>query len=76
MIDRNARTPSLEDIEETEISLWVEEQLKRIRGFLAERDGDSEMLDAVDYLLEDNDRWIDPQIAKALRAGNLRRGET
>jgi hypothetical protein len=39
---------ALRNIEETEISLWVEEQLKRIRGFLAERGADGEMLDAVD----------------------------
>jgi hypothetical protein len=69
------RAPSLEDIEETETSLWVEQQLNRIREFLVERGADGEMLDAVDYLREDNDRWIDPKIAEDLRTGKLHSGE-
>lgn len=69
------RTPNLQEIEETETSLWVEEQLKRIRDCLVEHGADDEMLDAVDYLLEDNKGWIDDQIAGDLRAGNLREGE-
>jgi hypothetical protein len=68
------RTPSLEEIEEAETSLWVEQQLNRIRDFLAEHGADEEMLDVVDYLLEDNDFWIDPNIAKDLRSGKLRSG--
>ncbi len=69
------RGPSLQDIEEAETGLWVEQQLNRIHDFLMERGADSEMLDAVDYLIRDNSGWIDPQIAKDLRAGNLRSGE-
>jgi hypothetical protein len=69
------RSPSLEDIEETETSLWVDEQLNRIRDFLSERGADSEMLDAVEYLREDNERWIDPKIADDLRTGKLHSGE-
>jgi hypothetical protein len=72
---KRLRTPSLEDIEETETSLWVEQQLNRIRDFLAERGADSEMLDALECLREENERWIDPQIAKDLRAGKLHSGE-
>lgn len=67
--------PSLEEIEETETSLWVEEQLNRIRNCLVEHGADDEMLDAVDYLLEDNKGWINDQIAGDLRAGKLREGE-
>jgi hypothetical protein len=69
------RTPNLQEIEETETSLWVEEQLNRIRDCLVEHGADDEMLDAVDYLLEGNKGWIDDQIAGDLRAGNLREGE-
>jgi hypothetical protein len=68
-------TTSLEDIEETETGLWVEQQLSRIRDFLVARAADSEMLDAVDYLREDNERWIDPEIAQELRAGRLHSGK-
>jgi hypothetical protein len=66
--------PTLEDIEETELSIWLAAQLVRIRDFLfkVEADGvDSEMLDAIDYLIDDNDRWIDPQIARDLKSGKL-----
>jgi hypothetical protein len=69
------RGPSLEDIESTEASLWVEEQLNRIRDCLVEHGADDEMLDAVDYLLKENEGWIDDQIAGDLRAGNFREGE-
>ncbi len=67
--------PSLEEIEETETSLWVEEQLNRIRDCLVEHGADEEMLDAVGYLLEENKGWINDQIAGDLRAGKLREGE-
>ena len=69
------RTPSLEDIEETETCLCVEQQLERVHAFLVERGADSEMLDAIEYLREDNDRWIDPKIAEDLRTGRLHSGE-
>jgi hypothetical protein len=76
MTDRNLRTPSLEEIEETEMALWIKEQLDRIRGFLTEREADTAMIEAVRFLIEDDERWIAPRIADELLAGNLRRGET
>jgi hypothetical protein len=69
------RTTSLEDIEETETALWVAHQLGRIRDFLVARAADIEMLDAVDYLREDNERCINPEIAQDLRTGRLHSGE-
>jgi hypothetical protein len=69
------QTTSLENIEETETGLWVEQQVSRIRDFLVEHGADGEMLDAIEYLREENDRWIDPKIAKDLRAGKLHSGE-
>ncbi len=57
---------SLRDVEETETSLWIHEQLNRIRELLVEHGADDEMLDAVDYLIEDNKGWINPEIAEAL----------
>ncbi len=75
LIAISERGPSLERIEEAETGLWIEQQLNRIHDFLVERGADSEMLDAVEYLIEEHDSWIDEQIAKDLRAGNLRSGE-
>jgi hypothetical protein len=72
---KQRRTPSLVDIEETQTSLWVAEQLNRIHAFLVEHSADTEMLDAVEYLREDNERWIDPNIAEDLRSGKLHSGE-
>jgi hypothetical protein len=69
------RGPSLEEIEETETSLWVDEQLNRIRDCLVEHGADDEMLAAIDYLPKENEGWIDDQIASDLRAGILSSGE-
>jgi hypothetical protein len=65
----------LQEIEETENALWVREQLNRIRVFLSERDADGELVATVDYLIEDNDRWISPEIQEYLLAGKLQGGE-
>lgn len=64
----------LQDVEETEDALRIREQLNRIRVFLLDGDADDEMVDTVDYLIEDNDRWISPEIEKDLLAGKLQGG--
>jgi hypothetical protein len=71
LVDKGKRSPSLEDIEEAETTLWVGRQLDRIRDCLSEHGADDDMLKAIDYLLEENDRWLDPLIAEDLRAGKL-----
>ena len=63
---------SLGDIEETETSLWLHEQLNRIQKLLVEHGADVEMLDAVEYLIEDNNGWINPEIQ--MRLGSPRTG--
>ncbi len=63
---------SLGDIEETETSLWLHEQLNRIQKLLVEDGADVEMLDAVEYLIEDNNGWINPEIQ--MRLGSTRTG--
>ena len=63
---------SIRDVEETATSLWVHVQLNRIRKLLVEHGADDEMLDAVDYLAEDNKGWIDPEIAAALGSAGIR----
>jgi len=54
---------SIRDVQETETSHG---QLNRIRELLVEHGADDEMLDAVDYLVEDNKGWINPEIAARL----------
>ena len=63
---------SLGDIEETETSLWLHEQLNRMQKLLVEHGADVEMLDAVEYLIEDNNGWINPEIQ--MRLGSTRTG--
>jgi len=63
----------LQDIEEIEYALRIREQLSRIRVFLLTGDADDEMVDTVDYLIEDNDRWISPEIEKDLSCGQAAR---
>ena len=72
---KNERRPSLKAIDEAKTCLWGEHQLSRIRDCLKEHGADEEMLEAVDFLLEENNRWLDPQIADDLRAGKLPEGE-
>ena len=70
-VAKSVRQRSIEDIEETVTSIWIRNQLQRIRDFLEENGGDDEMLDAIDYLEDDNEFWISPEIEKALREGLL-----
>jgi hypothetical protein len=76
-MNSNAKSPpifELRDVEETEDAMRIREQLNRIRAFLVESDADDEMVDTVDYLIEDNERWISPEIQKDLLAGKLKGG--
>jgi hypothetical protein len=76
-MNSNTKPPvfELRDVEETETAMRIREQLNRIRVFLVEGDADEEMVDTVDYLTEDNERWISPEIEKELLADKLREGE-
>lgn len=69
---KTARNMSLADIEETETSLWLLEQLNRIQKLLVEHGADDELLEAVEYLIEDNDQWVSPKIEALL--GSTRTG--
>ena len=64
----------LQNVEETEDALGIREQLNRIRVFLLEGDADDEMVDTVNYLIEDNERWINSEIEKELLEGKLQGG--
>jgi hypothetical protein len=68
---KRSEIASLDDVEETATSLWIHEQLNRIRELLVEHGADDEMLDAVDYLIEDNERWINPEVAARLGSAGI-----
>jgi len=68
-----AKSYPVNEIEETETSLWVHEQLNRMKMLLVEHGADVEMLDALEYLIEDNKGWINPEIA--MRLGSTSAGE-
>ncbi len=70
---RKSTANCLDDIEETKTCLWVFEQLNRIQKLLVEHGADDEMLEAVEYLIEDNERWISPEIEA--RLGSTRTGK-
>jgi len=67
------RSPDLDDVEETATALWLHEQLPRIQKLIAEHGADDEMLGAVEYLIEENEGWISPEIAA--RLGYTRTGQ-
>jgi hypothetical protein len=69
LISGGTRCPSLQEIEQAETGLWVEQQMNRVRDLLVKHGADVEMLDAVDYMMEENSDWIDDRIAEDLRAG-------
>ena len=64
--DPTTKSYALNEIEETETSLWIHGQLNRIHQLIVENGADDEMLDAVNYLIEDNKGWINPEIAELL----------
>jgi len=57
---------SIRDVQETATSMWIHEQLYQIRQLLGEHGANDEMLDAVDYLVEDNKGRINPKIGARL----------
>jgi len=68
-IDRQALT--LEDIEEHESARWLDEQFGRIEALVREHGADDEMLEAISYLREENDRWAVSNVEDLDRSGRL-----
>lgn len=71
MNNTDRQAPTLEDIEEHETALWIDEQLGRIEALVRTHGGDDEMLEAISYLRNENDRWPIPQVDEMERAGLL-----
>lgn len=71
MNNTDRQAPTLEDIEEHETALWIDEQLGRIEALILEYGADDEMLEAISYLREENDRWSIPQVEEMEQAGLL-----
>lgn len=71
MNNTDRQAPTLEDIEEHEAALWIDEQLGRIEALVRTHGADDEMLEAISYLRDENDRWSIPQVDEMERAGLL-----
>jgi hypothetical protein len=54
------RCITLDDIDEAETALWLAAQLIRVRAFAQKHDADDEMLEAIDYLIDETKEvWMD-----------------
>lgn len=62
----------IHDVQKTATSVWIHEQLNRIRKLIVKHGADSEMLDTIDHLAEDNWGWIDEEIAARLGCACMR----
>ncbi|TNF03800.1 MAG: hypothetical protein EP321_08980 [Sphingomonadales bacterium] len=71
MSNTGRQGPTLEDIEEHETALWIYEQLGRIEALVRAHGADDEMLEAISYLRDENNRWSIPQVEELERAGLL-----
>lgn len=71
MSNTDRRAPTLEDIEEHETARWLDEQLGRIESLIREHGADDEMLEAICYLRDENDRWTIPRVEELERTGLL-----
>jgi len=71
MKDCDPKVPNLEDIEVHETAQWVDQQLDRIEQLVRENGADEDMLEAISYLRDENDRWSEPGIQSLAHSGKL-----
>lgn len=71
MSNTDRQTPTLVDIEQHMTGKWVEEQLGRLELLVREHGGDDEMLDVIEFLRDENDRWAVTQVEELDRSGRL-----
>ena len=68
-VDR--RAPTLESIEAHETARWLDEQLDRIEALVREHGADDDMLEAINYLRDENGQWATSDVGELERAGLL-----
>jgi len=71
MNDVGRRKITLDDIEEHETARWIDEQLDRIERLVREHGADDEMLEAIQYLRDENEWWTSPDVEELDRSGRL-----
>lgn len=71
MNNADRKVPSLDDIEAHETVQWINEQLGRIEGLVREHGSDEEMLEAIAYLRDENDRWDVPEVEELSKSARL-----
>ena len=58
--------PTLDDIEEAETCQWINEQLDRLNAMVLENGADPELVEAIEYLREENLCWEPGKAASSL----------
>ena len=71
MNDVGRRKITLDDVEEHETARWIDEQLDRIERLVREHGADDEMLEAIQYLRDENEWWTSPDVEELDRSGRL-----
>jgi len=71
MNDVGRQTITLDNIEEHETARWLDEQLDRIERLVREHGADDEMLEAIQYLRDENEWWTSPDVEELDRSGRL-----
>jgi len=71
MNDVGRQTITLDDVEEHETARWLDEQLDRIERLVREHGADDEMLEAIQYLRDENEWWASPDVEELDRSGAL-----
>ena len=61
----------LERLQEAETTLWVKEGLDRLEEHVRATGGDEELLDLIEYLKDDNDYWLDPELVADAQNSHL-----
>jgi hypothetical protein len=65
---------TLDDIERAETNLWVKRQLDRLQELVLANGEDPEMLEAIEFLREENEWWSDPKADQAINLGRIALG--
>jgi hypothetical protein len=67
-IDAVLQHHNIKLFEETENAIFVREQLNRIRALLLDVDADKDMIGVIEYMIKENNQWINQEVEKDLLA--------
>jgi len=58
--------PTLDDIQEAETCQWINEQLDRLKAIVLDNGADPELVEAIEYIREENLCWEPSNAASSL----------